>query len=186
MLSRKQTNCLAVIAIIFAMVFFCGSTGLAAGKIADVKISPDLKRVVVKCEGLVDQRMSSSIQRSSLLVIDIAGAGLGDIERSTRSGREAGLEVRVSKTNSGARMVLDFGGAAVPEHKIRRVGDYLMVFLDQWTPKAAAPTKTAATPPRPAQPAQATPPRRRATCTGCSGQVESSRQVGFGFVRFDY
>ena len=151
MLSLKQTNCLAVIAIIFAMVLFCESTGLAAGKIADVKISPDLKRVIVKCEGPVDERTSSSIQRSSLLVIDVAGADLGDVERSTRAGREAGLEVRVSKTHSGARLVLDFGGAAVPEHKIRRVGDYLMVFLGDWTPKAALPKKTAAAPSPPAR-----------------------------------
>jgi hypothetical protein len=157
MLSLKQTNCLAVIATIFAMVFFFESTGLAAGTITDVKISPDLKRVIVKCEGPIDERMSSSVQRSSLLVIDLAGATLGDVERSTRAGREAGLEVRVSKTNTGARLVLDFGGAAVPEHKIRRVGDYLMVFLGEWTPKAAPPTKTAATPPRPAQPAHAAP-----------------------------
>ncbi len=159
MLSLKQTNYLVVIAIIFAVVFFCESTGLAAGKIEGVKISPDLKRVIVKYKGPVDERMSSSVQRSSLLVIDLAGAILGDVERCTRAGREAGLEVRVSKTNSGARLVLDFGGAAVPEHKIRRVGDYLMVFLREWTPKAAPPAKIAATPLRLAKPAQATPPK---------------------------
>jgi hypothetical protein len=157
MLGLKPTNFLRVIAIV-AMVF-CEGIVLAAGKIADVKISPDLKRVVVKCGGLVDERMSSSVQRSSLLVIDLAGAGLGDIERSTRAGREAGLEVRVSKTNSGARLVLDFGGAAVPEHKIRRVGDFLMVFLGEWTPKAAPPSKTVVTSPRPVQPAQAARPK---------------------------
>ena len=151
MLSLKQTNRLAVTAVIFAMVFFCETTGLAAGRIDDVEISPDLKRVVVKCEGPVDERMSSSVHRSSLLVIDLPGADLGDIERSTRAGREAGLEVRVSKTRSGARLVLDFGGAAAPEHKIRRVGDYLMVFLGDWIPKAAPSKRRAAAPPRPAR-----------------------------------
>jgi len=159
MLSLKQTSSLAVIAIIFAAVFFCESTSLAAGRIDGVKITPDLKRVVVKCEGHVDGRMSSSVQRSSLLVIDLAGASLGDVERSTRAGREAGLEVRVSKTHSGARLVLDFGGAAAPEHKIRRVGDYLMVFLGEWTPKAAPPKKAVAAPTRPARHPQAARPK---------------------------
>ncbi len=159
MLSLKQTNCLTVTAIIFAMVFFCESTVLAAGTITDVKISPDLKRVIVRCKGPVDERMSSSVQRSSLLVIDLAGVNLGDVERSTRAGREAGLEARVSKTHSGARLVLDFGGAAAPEHKIRRVGDYLMVFLDDWTPKAAPPKKTAAAPPIPARHPQVVRPK---------------------------
>ena len=54
---------------------------------------------------------------------------------------------------------LDFGGAAAPEHKIRRVGDYLMVFLGDWTPKAAPPKKTAAAPPIPARPPQVVRPK---------------------------
>jgi hypothetical protein len=155
----KRTNCLAVIPIIFAMVFFFESTGFAAGRIDDVEISPDLKRVAIKLKGPVDERMSSSVYRSSLLVIDLPGAGLGDVERRTRVGQEAGLEVRVSKTRSGARLVLDFGGAAAPEHKIRRVGDYLMVFLADWTPKAAPPKKTVAAPPRPVRRPQAARPK---------------------------
>lgn len=186
MLSVKQTNCLVVIAIIFAMVFFFESAGLAAGTISDVRISPDLKRVLVKCEGPVGERISSSVQRSSLLVIDLAGADLGDVERSTRAGREAGLEVRVSKTHSGARLVLDFGGAAAPEHKIRKVGDYLMVFLDQWTPKAAAPKKTAVTSPRPASHApqaarpKPNPPARLAS--NSSGLTIKSVEVVDGVI----
>jgi hypothetical protein len=160
MLSLKQTNCLTVVGMVFAVVCFCESASLAAGRIDDVKITPDLKRVIVKCGGPVDEKMSSSVQRSSLLVIDLPGAVLGDVERSTRTGREAGLEVRVSKTHSGARLVLDFGGAAAPEHKIRRVGDYLMVFLGEWTPKAVPPKKTLAAPTvRPAPPAQAARPK---------------------------
>ncbi len=147
--SVKQITLLILIPVIFAMAI-CARPVLAAGKIADVKISPDLKRVIVKCEGQIDERVSASIVRSSLLVVDVAGAALGDVERSTRAGQGAGLEVRVSKTSSGARMVLDFGGTAVPEHKIRRVGDYLMVFLGEWTPKDAAPVKTAA--PNPSRP----------------------------------
>src|SRR5208337_3989676 len=105
--SVKQITLLILIPVIFAMAI-CARPVLAAGKIADVKISPDLKRVIVKCEGQIDERVSASIVRSSLLVVDVAGAALGDVERSTRAGQGAGLEVRVSKTSSGARMVLDF------------------------------------------------------------------------------
>ena len=108
MLSLKQTNCLTVVAIVFAVVFFCESASLAAGRIDDVKITPDLKRVIFKCGGPVDEKMSSSVQRSSLLVIDLPGAVLGDVERSTRTGREAGLEVRVSNYEA-QRLYLQYG-----------------------------------------------------------------------------
>jgi len=180
MLSLKPTKFLRVIAII-AMVFWEGIV-LAAGKIADVKISPDLKRVIVKCEGLADERMSSSVQRSSLLVIDLAEAGLGDIERSTRAGREAGLEVRVSKTNSGARLVLDFGGVAVPEHKIRRVGDFLMVFLGEWTPKATPSAKTVVASPRPVQSARPKPHPPVKLALDSSGLTIKSAEVVGGVI----
>ncbi len=143
MLGLKYTFFLVLITAMFAMAI-CERPVLAAGKIDDIKISPDLKRVVVKCEGHIDKGVSAPIVRSSLLVVDFVGAALGAVERSTRAGQGAGLEARVSKINSGVRLVLDFGGAAVPEHKIRRVGDYLMVFLGEWTPKEATPPKIAA------------------------------------------
>jgi hypothetical protein len=143
MLGLKHSFLPVLIAAMFA-VAICEPPVLAAGKIDDVKISPDLKRVTVKCEGHVDKSVSATVVRSSLLVIDFVGAALGDVERSARAGQGAGLEARVSKINSGVRLVLDFGGVAVPEHKIRRVGDYFMVFLGEWTPKEAAPPKTAA------------------------------------------
>ncbi len=149
MIGLKKIILLVLIAVMFGIAT-CERPVLAAGKIADVKISPDLKRVIVKCEGRIDERVSASIVRSSLLVIDFVGAALGDVERSTRAGQGAGLEARVSKISSGVRLVLDFGGAAAPEHKIRRVGDYLMVFLGEWTPKEAAPIKTAV--PNPSRP----------------------------------
>jgi hypothetical protein len=149
MVGLKKIILLILIAIMFGIAT-CERPVLAAGKIADVKISPDLKRVIVKCQGQIDERVSASIVRSSLLVVDFPGAALGDAERSARAGQGAGLEARVSKINSGVRLVLDFGGAAVPEHKIRRVGDYFMVFLGEWTPKEAAPAKTAV--PNPSRP----------------------------------
>jgi len=143
MIGLKKIILLVLIVVMVGIAAY-ESPVLAAGTIADVKISPDLKRVIVKCEGRIDERVSASIVRSSLLVIDFVGAALGDVERSTRAGQGAGLEARVSKISSGVRLVLDFGGATAPEHKIRRVGDYLMVFLGEWTPKEAAPVKTAA------------------------------------------
>ncbi len=60
MIGLKKIILLVLIAVMFGIVT-CERPVLAAGKIADVKISPDLKRVIVKCEGRIDERVSASI-----------------------------------------------------------------------------------------------------------------------------
>ncbi|HTY22418.1 MAG TPA: hypothetical protein VMC85_04775 [Desulfomonilaceae bacterium] len=130
----KRLNFAFLFTICLAIGF--GQAGVAcAGKISEIKISPDLRRVVVKCDGSIGEQISTSVKQSSNLVIDIAGASVGSVEPLTRAGQGAGLTVEVSRTQSGARLFLNFGGVAVPEHKIRPVGDYLMIFLGEWTPK---------------------------------------------------
>lgn len=60
MIGLKKIILLVLIAVMFGIAT-CERPVLAAGKIGDVKISPDLKRVIVKCEGRIDERVSASI-----------------------------------------------------------------------------------------------------------------------------
>jgi hypothetical protein len=110
--------------------------GLAATSctITQVKISPDLRRVVVKTDSPMKEHVVSSLDKPPRLVIEMAGVRPAGVEPTMPPGVRAGLGVRVSGTGSGSQLVLDFGGSPLPQYRIRRVDNYLMVFLGEWTP----------------------------------------------------
>lgn len=110
------------------------SAALTAGKIAEVNVSPDVRRVSIRTEGQVGNHAESTVTNPSRLVIDIAGASLAAPLVVSGAGRERGLGVRAAKNDSGVRLVLDFGASPVPAYRIRRVGSYLLVFLQDWHP----------------------------------------------------
>jgi hypothetical protein len=104
----------------------------AANKITDLKVSSDSRRVVVTCDGPMIPAGVCRLEGPSKLAIDIPGIGLGDIAQSVQSSEGPSLEARVARTPSGVRLVLDFGEKPVPEHKIRRLENCLMVLLSPW------------------------------------------------------
>ncbi|MBI5569225.1 MAG: hypothetical protein HY914_04695 [Desulfomonile tiedjei] len=137
--SSKTPAIVGALTMVLAGILANGAA-FGAGNITDVKVSPDLRRVVVSCDGPMSEQGTFTLDPPSRLVIDIPGIGPGDVEAKSGHGPGAGLGVEVSKGRSGARLTLDFRGAAVPEHKIQRLGNCLLVFLKPWTPTRVAST----------------------------------------------
>jgi len=107
------------------------------GKITEVSVSQDLRRVTIKSDGLIGPHTVSTGHNPSRLIIDVEGAGMAKPPQVNGVSRASSLAVRVAKTQSGASVVLDFGASSLPAHKIRRLGNYLLVFLQEWEPKPA-------------------------------------------------
>jgi hypothetical protein len=112
---------------------------IASGKIAEVNVSPDLRRVTVRTEGFMGNHKESTAANPSRLILDIPGMTLAKPPALTGAGKYGGLGIRTAQSESGARVVLDFGNAPIPEHRIRRLGNYLMVFLQEWNSATGPP-----------------------------------------------
>lgn len=128
----------ALTAICF-LVLFQGAAAdvgatLTTGKITEVSVSSDMRRVTVKTEGIVGNHVESTAANPSRLIIDLAGVTVGKPLAVTGAGKDSSLGIRVAKNDLGARVVMDFGTSPVPGYRVRRLGSYLMVFFQDWTP----------------------------------------------------
>jgi len=116
--------------IVLANVAVCSAW--VPGRITDVRLSSDLKRIVISAEGSVSQPAAFRIQRPSKLVIDFKGAALGTKVRNLELTDKPIRRIRPGKLKSGARIVVDFGGYEVPEYRIRRMENCFMVFFGEY------------------------------------------------------
>jgi hypothetical protein len=184
--SVKARSLLLVMALLIAAAFGDGEA-LASAKIVDVKISPDARRVIVTADGAMIPAGICRLEGTSKLAIDIPGIGLGDVERSIRSSAKPGLMVNVSRTVSGVRLELDFGNSPVPEHKIRRMENCLVLLLSPWT-AAASPEEWSAPagdhgPPTPTEPAVPRKKQRHIKSGGHPADLEvKSAEVNNGVI----
>lgn len=148
---------------------------LASGHLTRVKVTPDLRRVIVTCDGQMSAHGTFAIDPPSRLIIDVPGTRLGDVLRKTRYGKGSGLTVEVRETKAGARIVLDFGGASVPEHRIERLGNCLMVLFKEWTPQSAGSSRSASADKHKPARTHVTPPRHAASKAQRSVEVTDLR-----------
>jgi len=111
------------------------SQAIPAGKITEVTVSPDLRRVTIKSDGVIGPHTASIADNPSRLIVDVKSVDVAKNLQMRGLSKAAGLSVRVAKQQSGARVVLDFGTSVLPQHKIRRLGNYLLVFLQEWGSK---------------------------------------------------
>jgi hypothetical protein len=132
---RRRIGISLVTAIAFVAIISGSAQAIPAGKITAVTVSQDLRRVTIKSEGVIGPHTASVSENPSRLTIDMAGAGVAKNLQMRGVSQAAGLAVRVAKHQSGARVILDFGTSIIPAHKIRRLGNYLLVFLQKWDPK---------------------------------------------------
>ncbi|MBI5252688.1 MAG: hypothetical protein HY912_24600 [Desulfomonile tiedjei] len=114
-----------------------GSTAGASGEITEINVTPDCKRISVRADGQIGRHSLAVLAHPNRLVLDVEGNGLS--KEPTISGTiAAGVEVRAVRKGSGARVVMNFGNRPVPEHRIRTVGNYLLLFLEGWGTPAGA------------------------------------------------
>lgn len=130
-----QISLIALIAAVTAL--FAG--GVHGAEIRDLTISEDCRRLVVKFDGDVGLYMSQTLDDPPRLVIDFENAKPGpNLEPSRKLKNKPVKEIRIGKIRSGARVVLELDDYAVPEHKFRPMGDYLIVLLDSYKPLSVA------------------------------------------------
>ncbi len=125
-----------LIPIIFAVcalsTIICTSRVLASNAITEVSASPDLRRVAIKSDGRISGHTTAVMASPSRLVIDIPAAGVTQEPRVMGLDKDSALQVRIANTRNGAQVVLDFGTAPVPDHKVRQIDNYLIVLLGEW------------------------------------------------------
>lgn len=148
-----QRACLHALLAAILITALCGlARATSPNTIKEVTVASDLRRVVIKCSEPVGQLNTFRLDRPPRLVVDIAGTRPDRNLKPERPEHNGGLNVQVGESRTGAHVVLDFGGAPVPELRIRRIGTYVIVFMEEWKPlkQSAAQAKSEKkSPPRP-------------------------------------
>jgi hypothetical protein len=121
----------------------CCSEARASGAITEINVTPDCKRISVRADGQIGRHAVFALENPNRLVLDIEDTGVS--RESAISGTiAAGLEIRAARKGSGARVVMNFGNRPVPEHRVRTVGNYLLLFMEGWAVPAGASSRTPA------------------------------------------
>lgn len=135
-------------AAILAAIMLEPFSASAAENLANVTVSPDLRRVIIESSGRIENYNSFELERPPRLVIDIPGVSPGKASKTEPPERTGGLKIEVAESRSGSHVVLEFGGGPVPEHRIRQMDNFLIVFVGDWrAPSASKPSTAAQAPP---------------------------------------
>ncbi|MDQ7781599.1 MAG: AMIN domain-containing protein [Desulfomonilaceae bacterium] len=151
-------------AVLFMMLHGAFTAWATGDNLTNVTASPDLRRIIIESSSVIGQYNVFELERPPRLVIDIQGMKPGKAMQTTPPERTGGLKIAVSESRSGSHVVLDFGGGPVPSHRIRRMDNYLIVFLGEWiAPSATTPTTAPVTAiPQPDPKTEISRPQRRA------------------------
>lgn len=100
-----------------------------SGIITDVKLSPDKKRIVIRTEGHLEGPAACKTSRPSRLTIDFKSADLVQRQAPLKFTNGPIKEIRSARTETGARLLVDFGDYEVPEYRISKIDGCFLVFL---------------------------------------------------------
>jgi hypothetical protein len=106
-------------------------------EIADVRLSPDSERLVIKTRGSTLHPEALALRSPARLVLDFKGARPADSAYSIKDigGYIRGITVRSAPT--GARVEVEFSDDRVPDYRIRQLGSSVLVFFS-WDAQAEA------------------------------------------------
>jgi hypothetical protein len=120
-------------ATLFVLTTLLIAPGLAGAQespvIADVLLSPDSERLVIKMLGSAPAPEATALRGPARLVLDFKGARPGNGANSLKNPGGFIREVRVARSATGARVEVEFTEDRVPEHRIRQLSSTLMVFF---------------------------------------------------------
>jgi hypothetical protein len=125
----KSTRIVSLISIIFAVALVGNS--FAAGEISDITVTPDGRRIAIRSNASMGSYTEDVIANPARLIIDIAGTSISSLPSISGLAEGSMLNIRTGNTTSGARVVLDFGNRPVPDHRIVKMNNYLLVLLAQ-------------------------------------------------------
>lgn len=128
------------IGLLLGSISWCSEAG-ASGEITEISVTPDSKRISVRADGQIGRHSVFALENPNRLVLDIEDNGVSR-ETAISGTIAAGLEIRAARKGSGSRVVLNFGNRPVPEHRVRTVGNYLLLFMEGWGVPAGASFRT--------------------------------------------
>ncbi len=111
-------------------VLFTAEAANASGYISDIKVSPDLKTLLIKFKGDPGKHTAFVMDNPYRLIVDFESTGLATIPRRIRIARTPIREIRLGSNSSRARVVVDFGANPAPTYKIHRKKGLVALVLD--------------------------------------------------------
>jgi hypothetical protein len=153
------------------------------GKIDDVKLSPDGRRVSIQVEGHVKHPRTLLKRNPSRLIIDFEKAEMESVPTPMVIDHRPIREIRLGKLKKGIRVVLDFGGYSVPDYGIRRLGDYYIIFLGESKLLDKPSAKRARRAPRPVAVAKKQAQRSKVPARWAAEPATSGTRLKIGSAR---
>lgn len=132
----KRCPSLGLMVVLVSALLCCGAGSSYAGIITEIKLSPDSQRLIIRSQGDVGSLVAKPLRNPSRLALDFDEAQVKNLPSVLTFNDRLIPRIRIANFKRGCRIVADFGRYAVPEHKIRRIDDYVIVFLGKFRPAA--------------------------------------------------
>ncbi len=112
----------------------CFAQESANGAISTVRISPDLRQIVVRADGVLGRHTAFAFDKPYRLVVDFESTSLGKIPSKIKLEKPPISEIRLGKLENRARLVIDFGDNPVPSYAIERQENMAVIALGESGP----------------------------------------------------
>ncbi len=103
----------------------------APGSISSVMISPDLRQIVVRGDGVLGKHTAFAFDKPYRLVVDFDSTSLGRIPSKIKLEKPPINEIRLGRMENRARLVIDFGENPVPSYAIERQDNMVVIALGE-------------------------------------------------------
>ena len=120
---------LGVLVTLSCATCFAQETG--NGAISTVRISPDLRQIVVRAEGILGRHTAFAFDKPYRLVVDFESTSLGKVPSRIKLEKPPISEIRLGKLENRARLVIDFGDNPVPSYAIERQDNMAVIALGE-------------------------------------------------------
>lgn len=112
----------------------CLAQESSSGAISTVRISPDLRQIVVRADGVLGRHTAFAFEKPYRLVVDFESTSLGKIPSKIKLEKPPISEIRLGKLENRARLVIDFGENPVPPYAIERQDNMVVIALGEAGP----------------------------------------------------
>ncbi len=133
-------------ALVCSLLCVCCWHGTAAGmgNITAVQVMPNMRGIIIRCDGSLGKHTTAVFQQPSRLVVDFETTMLGKVPTRIRVNEDPIQEIRLGYSNSRARVVVDFGNRPVPRFKVEQGHSMMVIALDKGVPMSAQDRVTSA------------------------------------------
>jgi hypothetical protein len=100
------------------------------GTLTGVHPSPEGGRIMLEFEKLIGKHTTFVMQSPNRLVMDIDATRIGRVPSHVKVDRDPIKEIRIGHNDTRARVVVDFGDRPVPQFKVHRQDNAIVVALE--------------------------------------------------------